>query len=161
MNQKNHCDHQFTNRATTNSDHWLPPQLFYLSAALVLLTGRWETGHWSSTFWGLALALLGIWMAVAAKKQFAVAETAIKPFDTPSVLITDGLFRFSRNPMYVGMVLALLGFWLIAGGYLPAISIAGFIAVIQRRFIYQEERAMQQAFGETYDTYKAKVRRWI
>lgn len=77
------------------------------------------------------------------------------------MLVTGGFFRYTRNPMYLGMVLLILGAAMLygtAGALLPA---PFFAWIIQRNFIRAEERFMEAAFGEEYLAYKKSVRRWL
>jgi protein-S-isoprenylcysteine O-methyltransferase Ste14 len=75
--------------------------------------------------------------------------------------VTAGPYRYTRNPMYVGLTLILLGAWLLLGTASAMLPIAVFVWFIQERFIRGEERFLDQIFGEEYRGYKSRVRRWI
>lgn len=92
---------------------------------------------------------------------FDRSRTTIKPFETSSSLVTHGLYRCSRNPIYAGMVAALLGFGLVLGTASPFLVIPAFALLIQDRFIRVEERMLEETFGPEYRNYKQRVRRWI
>lgn len=143
------------------SGRLLPPQLFYLSAIIILIAGYLETGSIGVSYWGLTALATAILVAVQEKKRFAQEGTTIFPNEKPSTLITDGAYRYSRNPMYLAMVVGLLGLWPLTGGYSPALIVLLFAAIIQHRFILKEETNLTEAFGDDYQSYKASVRRWI
>jgi protein-S-isoprenylcysteine O-methyltransferase Ste14 len=93
--------------------------------------------------------------------QFRIHAVAICPTEDTSRLITDGIYRMSRNPMYLGMVMMLFGVAMFIGT-LPfyAAAIAYFV-VIDRSFCPYEENKLVRAFGERYGEYRSSVRRWI
>ena len=75
--------------------------------------------------------------------------------------MASGPFRFSRNPIYVGMVAILFGVGMILGSALPFIVLPLFGRAIQRRFIAPEEEMLAATFGQEYDEYRRQVRRWV
>jgi protein-S-isoprenylcysteine O-methyltransferase Ste14 len=77
------------------------------------------------------------------------------------VLVQDGLFAFSRNPMYLGMVLVVLGVATLLRGAVPFVVPVVLAVLLYLRFIRFEERALEQTFGDDYRAYKARVRRWL
>jgi protein-S-isoprenylcysteine O-methyltransferase Ste14 len=105
---------------------------------------------------GIAIALV-LWAAL----HFRRARTAIVPFQPSTALVTGGPFRFTRNPMYVGMAGVLLGAAVFLGTVTPFIVIPAFMGLIRERFILAEEALMEETFGAAYLEYKAKVRRWL
>jgi protein-S-isoprenylcysteine O-methyltransferase Ste14 len=113
------------------------------------------------TMIGMAPLVIGVGANLWADRQFKQARTTVKPFEKPTTLCTDGVFRFSRHPMYTGMVLILIGLAAVLGSVTPWLGVAGFIAVISWRFLPEEERAMEEVFGEAYRDYSRRVRRWI
>ncbi|HEY9125191.1 MAG TPA: isoprenylcysteine carboxylmethyltransferase family protein [Bacteroidales bacterium] len=82
----------------------------------------------------------------------------IKP---SSAMITEGVFAKSRNPMYIGMFLLLLGFGICSTNMLSILACFVFVLLVNGLVIPQEEKLMKEAFGQEYDAYKSKVRRWI
>ncbi|SDD91119.1 methyltransferase family protein [Kordiimonas lacus] len=139
----------------------LPPHLFFLTATLMLGIGYWETGGFGVQYWPLGLTIFGIWMAAREKNRFVAAGTSFYPGEDAHKLITYGAYRFTRNPMYLGMVLGLIGLWPLTGGYWPVVPFVLFISIITIRFILPEERRLEELFGDEYRTYKSKVRRWL
>jgi protein-S-isoprenylcysteine O-methyltransferase Ste14 len=105
-------------------------------------------------FCGLALAASGVF-------SFKKAGTAIKPFEPSTVLVTNGLYRFTRNPMYLGLVILLIGVASYLGSLTPYVVIPVFFLTMQQCFIKHEEAFLENIFGQEYLDYKDKVRRWL
>lgn len=143
----------------------LPPTL--LLAALLLMIALhllFPIMQVVPVFWrllGIFPLGLGLVVSYKAEKQFHQAGTTVQPFEGSSCLVTEGLYRFSRNPMYLGMVLILLGVALLLGSLTPLWVIAFFIGWIHIRFIRHEEEMLFAQFGLDWLEYKARVRRWI
>lgn len=110
---------------------------------------------------GLVPLLVGIAITATAARMFSRFRTPIRPFERSTALVTVGPYRFTRNPMYVGLTLILVGVWLLLGTLTAALPIAIFVWIIQERFIRSEERFLDEIFGEEYRGYKSRVRRWI
>ncbi|MGD8385312.1 MAG: isoprenylcysteine carboxylmethyltransferase family protein, partial [Lysobacterales bacterium] len=83
------------------------------------------------------------------------------PFSPATTLVTGGLYRYTRNPMYLGMTLMLLGMALLLGSVTALAPVAGFARVIHKRFVLPEEAFLEKAFGQAYLDYKLRVRRWL
>lgn len=112
---------------------------------------------------GLALALSGAAIAIAGSRAFKRAGTTTNPLNphNASTLVTGSIYRLTRNPMYVGVTLVLVGFgfWL---WWWPAIlGPIVFVGFIDRFQIQPEERVLRDKFGTAYADYCARVRRWI
>ena len=112
---------------------------------------------------GIVIALLGGVISIAGTVSFRMAKTTVNPMkpEKTSSLVTSGVYRFTRNPMYLGMLLVLVGWaaylcspWSLAGPVL-------FFAYIGRFQIAPEERVLSGMFGEAYVAYCEKVRRWL
>jgi protein-S-isoprenylcysteine O-methyltransferase Ste14 len=110
---------------------------------------------------GLVLIAVGIAISAYAASRFAKAGTPVVPFERSTILITTGIYRWTRNPMYVGMVIVLLGVGTLCGTLGSLLPIPFFIWLIRVRFIAGEERFLKEIFGERYVVYKKSVRRWI
>ncbi|WP_437732677.1 methyltransferase family protein [Sorangium sp. So ce1335] len=110
---------------------------------------------------GLVPLAIGIAVAVAARAQFARAATEINTFAEPTRLVTGGLFRWSRNPMYLGMALAAVGVAMLSGSAASFLLAAAFVVVVDRWYIAFEERRLRARFGAAYETYARSTRRWI
>ena len=144
----------------------LPPPLIFLG---FLVAGLWIDSPWFAgqlatplpTAAGGLLAALGIGLILAAARPHKKAGTNLEPWKPTTAIITDGLYRYSRNPIYLGMALTQAGL-AIAGGSLAALAtLAGSVAVIQFYVIAHEERYLEAKFGQPYRDYKARVRPWI
>jgi protein-S-isoprenylcysteine O-methyltransferase Ste14 len=109
---------------------------------------------------GALLMALAVAMVLWSAGLFRRRNTTLNPVGEPSALAMDGLYRFSRNPMYLGMLLGLLGLALLLGnGWLLAGPVL--FALITARQIANEETVLEQRFGAAYLEYKARVRRWL
>ena len=111
----------------------------------------------------IAIALVGGAFSIAGALAFRRAKTTVSPLrpERTSSLVTRGVYRITRNPMYVGLLLGLLA-W--AAGLSSPVSLAGpvaFIMFINRFQIEPEEKALLAKFGPEYETYKSTVRRWL
>ncbi|MEO1235901.1 MAG: isoprenylcysteine carboxylmethyltransferase family protein [Planctomycetota bacterium] len=143
----------------------LPP--YVLAAAFLLMVGLdrllplTEWLHMPTKMWGWAPVLAGTGLCVAAAAQLRRHRTTILPFRTSDALITTGVFRRSRNPIYLGMLLTLVGTAVIAGSASVWIVPPLFAIVITRRFIAAEEAMLADRFGDAYHAYRRRVRRWV
>lgn len=143
-----------------------PPKYFFI-AILVMLGLKWMipaapllSAPW---YWaiGCVLVLLGTGCTGLGARLFSKAGTNLVPFSESTVLVTHGLYRFTRNPMYLGMVIALAGVALLLNERWPWLVLPAFAALIQLRFIRFEEELMESTFGDAYLAYKSRVRRWL
>ena len=142
------------------------PPVYFLGAILLMVTlhytlplRTWNIRPWNLA--GILLIFLGVSSAIVANIQFRRQDTTVKPFQLSSTVVTAGAFGYSRNPMYLGMVLVLAGIAVIQGSLSPIAVIPLFAWQITARFIREEERSMEEQFGEKYLNYKKSVRRWL
>ncbi|MGD0751758.1 MAG: isoprenylcysteine carboxylmethyltransferase family protein [Anaerolineales bacterium] len=110
---------------------------------------------------GILFVMAGFALELAADQLFHQAGTTVTPYDESQALVTGGVFRISRNPMYLGFGLILFGAAILFGTLSPFLVIVVFMILIKRRFILIEEAMLEQKFGQGYLGYKEKVRRWI
>ena len=110
---------------------------------------------------GVVPLVLGIVMNLIADRAFKKVGTTVKPYEESTTLITEGVFRVSRHPMYVGFVLILLGIAILAGSLTPYIVIVIFAILMDIVFIRVEERMLEETFSEAWLEYKKHVRRWL
>ena len=111
----------------------------------------------------LVLALAGAAVALAGVAEFRRARTTVNPLrpERASALVVSGIFRWTRNPMYLGLAILLVGWaWYLAHP-LAALGVPAFVAWMSRSQIPREERALGQLFGAEFEQYKARVRRWL
>ncbi|MBB4287349.1 methyltransferase family protein [Roseospira goensis] len=113
------------------------------------------------TLAGLLPMALGFGLAAAAKRRFDHAGADVRPFAKTPALVTDGPFRVSRNPMYLGLVLATAGVAVLLGTLTPWLGPILLAVWLDVAFARREERHMQALFGADYAAYRARVRRWI
>ncbi|MDA0999615.1 MAG: isoprenylcysteine carboxylmethyltransferase family protein [bacterium] len=103
----------------------------------------------------------GLALLIIAAIQFTRAGTPLKPEKTPACIVERGLYRFSRNPMYLGMVLLLMG-GALALGSLPAFTAPiGFALALNLYQVPREEKELEAQFGDLYLEYARRVRRWL
>jgi protein-S-isoprenylcysteine O-methyltransferase Ste14 len=143
----------------------LPP-IYALLALLVMLALHylWPVAHiisGSARYVGIVLIGIGLGTASWARVLFNHAGTTIKPYQESSDLVVLGPFRFTRNPMYVSLILVLTGTAVLLGSLTPFLVIPVMAMILDRKFIRVEERMLEEKFGESYRSYKSSVRRWI
>lgn len=113
----------------------------------------------------LALVLMagGAGMVLSGVVSFARARTTVNPLkpEAATALVDSGVYRFTRNPMYLGFLLALLGWATFLANALAVLLLPGFVLYMNRFQIVPEERALSARFGLAFSAYKAKVRRWL
>jgi len=105
--------------------------------------------------------LAGFAVAGVAEGRFKGVRTAVNPFGLPSTLVTTGPFAYSRNPMYVGMLLIHLGAAVALGSLTPFLVPPVFAWILDVRFIRMEEAKLERIFGDDYIEYRGQVRRWL
>ncbi len=143
----------------------LPP-VFFLMALIAtvlvwLLLPEWRVASGVVRGLGGVLLLAGVAINVVADRAFMRHGTTVKPFEESSALVTAGVFGWTRNPMYVGVVLMLAGVSLLLGSLValvPALLLAIFL---DRRFIRVEEEMLAEKFGDAWQTYRGRTRRWL
>lgn len=110
---------------------------------------------------GNLMLLFGLYMTASAAGAFKRAGTPVIPFERSTRLVVDGWYRITRNPMYLGMALILLGAGMALGSLGALLPTAAFVASIQSNFIEGEEKLLTETFGDEYRAYQSRVRRWI
>ena len=147
------------------SEKALPPIYVLLAlaamAALHFLVPVCRYGSFPLTLTGVVPLVLGVLLNVTADRQFKTHETTVKPFQHSSALVTAFPFSISRNPMYLGLSLLLLGIALLLGTVAALAPVVVFPYVMDRIFIRTEEKMLAETFGEEWEEYRARVRRWI
>lgn len=144
----------------------IPPPLIVLAglAAGLALDGRLDDLQLNPTplvVLGIVTAAAGLLLGLSALSLFHRKGTKPEPWKPSSALVTNGVFRFTRNPMYVGILLLYAGIALMAGG---SWSVGPFVAVSMILNFYvvgREEAYLERRFGDAYAVYRDQVRRWI
>ena len=117
--------------------------------------------HEPVAYAGVIAVFLGIAMAAIPAGAFRKAGTGIRPFDEATILVTNGFYRYTRNPMYLGMFLMLAGAAFLMGSVGAALPVFAFMLIIRSNFVMGEERFLEASFGQQYLDYKSTVRRWF
>ena len=115
----------------------------------------------AAQLFGGALIVSGLCLLVFANGRFSRAGTGVIPFRNVSALVTDGIYRYTRNPMYLGMAAILLGTSITVGSGMALLIAPLFAVIIEWRFIRPEEAMLRGLFPEEYPAYCARVRRWL
>lgn len=110
---------------------------------------------------GLVPLVIGVILNLSADRAFKQAETTVKPFEESTALVTDGTFKISRNPMYLGFALILIGVAVLLGSVTPWMVLPLFIVLMDRAYIEVEERMMAEQFGHAWSRYTERTRRWV
>jgi protein-S-isoprenylcysteine O-methyltransferase Ste14 len=142
-----------------------PPRIamFFLLLAMALhwLTPLGSQRVFPSSILAVTIGLSGFLVMMWAWWQFKQQEVAICPTETTVRLITDGIYRYTRNPMYLGVTMMLLAVALEVGTIPFFVAATGFFLVIQLVFCPYEEAKLQRTFGAEYRRYVGRVRRWL
>ena len=143
-----------------------PPVWLAIGIIIQFVFNEYFPGQrFTSTTWqvvGGVFLVVGMALLVIAGGLFKQADTELIPFRDVRALVTTGVFRFSRNPMYLGMLLVVIAsgiFW----QHLVALAVGAvfFFAYINRFQITPEEQAMEKLFGDEFRTYCERARRWL
>lgn len=111
----------------------------------------------------ISFAAVGLGVALSGIVSFARSRTTINPLNpqAATTLVDSGVYRFSRNPMYLGILLVLVGWAALLGNAFAVLVLPGFVWYINRFQIIPEERALLECFGSAFVAYSGKVRRWL
>lgn len=143
----------------------LPPTYFFgalvLAIALHLLLPLRQLLSFPWRLTGFAPLAIGILLNLLADRAFKRHETTVKPLEKSSALVTERVFGISRNPMYLGMTLILLGVALLLGSLTPFAMVIALPILLDRVFISPEETMLEETFGDRFQEYCERVRRWI
>jgi protein-S-isoprenylcysteine O-methyltransferase Ste14 len=138
-----------------------------LAGALVLVTlalhfmlPEDRTAGWYQVF-GLIAVAAGVGVMCFAAAIFSARETTRNPWGEPAKFVVQAPYTWTRNPMYFGMTIALLGLAIFFESIAMLLAPAVFFAMIDRMVIPREEETMERLFGNDYVAYKERVRRWI
>jgi protein-S-isoprenylcysteine O-methyltransferase Ste14 len=131
--------------------------LFLLRWLLPLSSGLPDVFEWL----GYAFVVIGIGLIVRARTQFIRARTTRDPYASVTSIVTSGVYRFSRNPIYLGFVGLLLGFSFLFRTYWGLLLSPLFIVLMNTLVIQQEEVYLEKKFRDVYTGYKSRVRRWL
>lgn len=143
----------------------LPPTYFLLALiAMGVLHVVWPAGRYlrfPATLVGLGPLALGVLLNVLADRQFRRHQTTVKPHERSSALVTAFPFSVTRHPMYLGLMLMLAGVAILLGSVSPLAVVLGFAVLLDLRFARVEEMVLAETFGEAWEVYRMRVRRWL
>ena len=155
--------------AAQASSKFVWPPVIYGTAIIVSLLLAWrmplifvpDAALFALRLIGIAVVILGMLMIFGAARLFRGAGTPVAPTEPTSALVTDGIYRWTRNPMYLALSSMLLGIALATGSLWFFIGLAVAIFAVTKLAIEKEEIYLADKFGASYLDYKAHVRRWI
>ena len=110
---------------------------------------------------GYILVLVGVGLAFSAVSQFGKMNTPLDPHRAVNAIVTNGPYRFSRNPIYLGFVCTLIGLPLALGNYWGAALSPVLVILMGLLVIKYEEAYLEEKFKDVYTNYKSRVRRWL
>lgn len=152
------------------SSPFIWPPVIYALAALGAGFLAWQI-PWSILppgFTGFILRLLGgavivsgVAVALAAERRFKAVGTPVPPTKPTTAIVTEGIYARTRNPMYLGLTLVLIGLGLLFGSLWFLIAAPFAVFCVTKLAIEREERYLSAKFGDDYHSYKARVRRWL
>jgi protein-S-isoprenylcysteine O-methyltransferase Ste14 len=148
---------------------FIPPPLIYAAFFIfsmilqgyLTIKGMYFFHKQPAIFIGTLLNFAGIFFIFPAMFEFIKTKNTIITLKPATSLQTTGIYSYSRNPMYMGLILIYLGLTLQFGNWWTIFLLPILIIVITYRVILPEERYLARAFGDEYAAYKKKVRRWI
>jgi protein-S-isoprenylcysteine O-methyltransferase Ste14 len=146
----------------------IPPPI----VGLIIAGGMWAVAHIPPILQlpnllrllvAVVLAVLGVAVALGGVLSFRRAHTTVNPLkpETSAALVSTGIYSFTRNPMYLGMALALLAWAVYLSSAWSLLGPLLFALYITRFQIVPEERALEGLFGESFAAYRERVRRWL
>jgi protein-S-isoprenylcysteine O-methyltransferase Ste14 len=143
-----------------------PPPFIYIGFLVigVVADRLWPIGFGTSTWqpWvGGALIVAGLALMTVGMMTFRRAGTNVPPNRPALTLVTDGPWRYSRNPLYLSLALAFLGIGIAANSLWIVVLLVPVLVIIRYAVIAREERYLETKFGEPYRRYRASVRRWL
>jgi len=146
------------------------PPILYLGT---LIVGLIVNAIWPGTLFGgavntvvrvmvgLLMLAAGVALVSSAIRRLARADTGVRAHQTTTTIVSDSVYAYSRNPIYVGLTLIYFGIAVTADNLWLAILLIPALALLRYGVIAREERYLERKFGEQYLAYKARVRRWL
>ncbi len=144
-----------------------PPVLLGMAVAAALALGHWAPLAWPGLddgpgrFVGMTIGIIGLALIAGAVVTLRSHETTLMPDKAATTLVTSGPYRFFRNPIYLGEVMAMFGLAELTKNIWFVVAAAAFALAVTVLQIMPEERHLEARFGEDYRDYKQRARRWI
>lgn len=110
---------------------------------------------------GLLMTFVGFLLGIGAFVEFRKARTTLDPHGSAKQLVTSGIYRFTRNPIYLGFLLMVIGLPLNSGLYWGVVMAPFYIIAMDRLVIEREETYLEKKFKDAFTSYKSRVRRWL
>jgi len=110
---------------------------------------------------GVAVIVIAVLLALLALVHFIEARTKLEPWQPTSTVIQKGLFRYSRNPIYLSYCIATIGTGLVLNSWWIVVGVTMLKPLLERFVISREEAYLEKKFGDSYLQYKDRVRRWL
>ncbi len=144
----------------------IPPPLIYagLLVSGMLLNLVWPVKLLPTTIaliMGGVIALLSFTLRSSAFRALRRSQTSVNPYRPTTAIVTQGPYRFTRNPIYLSLAVLYAGLAVMANALWSLLLLLAVMLIIHYAVILPEERYLEQKFGEEYRSYKAKVRRWL
>ncbi|ENL6833782.1 isoprenylcysteine carboxylmethyltransferase family protein [Pseudomonas aeruginosa] len=111
----------------------------------------------------VTVLVVGVTVCLAGVLSFWFARTTVNPLrpETASALVSSGIYRYTRNPMYLGFAIVLVAWSIYLASPIALLGVAGFMLYMTRFQIGPEEEALANLFGQDFSTYRTRVRRWL
>jgi protein-S-isoprenylcysteine O-methyltransferase Ste14 len=142
-----------------------PPVVTLMFIVLAYVLGRFAPLPFAAPvivrYLGLAMTFVGFLLGIGAFIEFRKAHTTLDPHGSAKHLVTSGIYRWTRNPIYLGFLLMLIGLPLNSGLYWGIVIAPFFVLMMNRLIIQYEEAYLGKKFGKPYTTYTSRVRRWL
>lgn len=142
-----------------------PPVVALMFIVIAYFLGRFVPLPFSAPailrYVGLALTFVGFLLGVGAFLEFRKANTTLDPHSSAKQLVTSGIYRFTRNPIYLGFLLIVIGLPLNSGLYWGIVLAPFYVFMMNRLIIQHEEAYLGRKFGKSYSSYTSRVRRWL
>lgn len=134
-----------------------------VSSLIANKTERFDYSWTGTSLLGAILIFAGILLIIAALGEFKRAKTTINPMDPSKAqnLVADGLYKYTRNPMYLSLLLLLIGYAILQSDFLALLGPVLFLVMMTELQIKPEESALREKFGAAYEAYCQRTRRWI
>jgi protein-S-isoprenylcysteine O-methyltransferase Ste14 len=146
----------------------IPPLPFFVSVILTFVLGRWislelliAVPRSLLLVVGISVMILALWINITGFLAFRRAETNVNPYQPALIIVRDGPFRFTRNPMYLGMILFAAGFGIALATLWGPILAFGLWVLLHWGVVLREELYLKEKFGAAYDELLTATRRWL
>ena len=142
-----------------------PPIIAVMFIVIAYFLGRFVPLPFVAPVWlryvGLLMTFVGFLLGIGALVEFRKARTTLDPHGSAKQLVTSGIYRFTRNPIYLGFLLMVIGLPLNSGLYWGVVMAPFYVILTNRLIIEREEMYLGKKFKDAYSDYKSHVRRWL